>query len=111
MRFLLASPASGGAAKRLCLYLRWMARRDALDPGYWSGAVETARLVVPLDTHVARVGRQLGLTGRATADWKMALEITEGLRRFDPADPLRFDFSLFRFGMGRTSPSESRPER
>jgi len=101
VRHLLASPATGGAAKRLCLYLRWMSRRDALDPGYWLGAVDPARLVVPLDTHVARVGRQLGFTGRSASDWKTAREITEGLRRFDPADPLRYDFSLFRYGMGQ----------
>ncbi|MEW6486711.1 MAG: TIGR02757 family protein [Thermodesulfobacteriota bacterium] len=101
VRHLVASPAGGGPAKRLCLYLRWMVRRDALDPGFWHGAVDPARLVVPLDTHVARAGRELGLTPRKAADWKTACEITEALRRCDPADPVRFDFSLFRFGMGR----------
>lgn len=100
VRHLLPSPARGGAAKRLCLYLRWMVRRDALDPGYWHGQVDPARLVVPLDTHVARVGRELGFTARKAADWKTACEITAALRRYDPADPIRFDFSLFRFGMG-----------
>jgi uncharacterized protein (TIGR02757 family) len=101
VRHLVASPAGGGPAKRLCLYLRWMVRRDELDPGFWHGAVDRARLVVPLDTHVARAGRELGLTSRKAADWKTACEITEALRRCDPADPVRFDFSLFRFGMGR----------
>lgn len=100
VRHLVASPAAGGPAKRLCLYLRWMVRRDALDPGFWHGAVDPARLVVPLDTHVARAGRELGLTARRAADWKTACEITQALLRCDPADPVRFDFSLFRFGMG-----------
>jgi uncharacterized protein (TIGR02757 family) len=99
VRHFLSSPGRGGAAKRLCLYLRWMARKDALDPGYWSGAVDPSRLVVPLDTHVARVGSVLGLTSRKTADWKMAGDITASLRRYDPADPVRYDFSLFRYGM------------
>ena len=101
VRHLVAGPGRGGAAKRLCLFLRWMVRRDALDPGYWHGRVDPARLVVPLDTHVARVGRDLGFTSRRAADWRTAREITEALRAYDPADPVRFDFSLFRFGMGR----------
>lgn len=99
VRFLLASPAAGGAAKRLCLFLRWMVRKDEIDPGYWFGRVDPARLVIPLDTHVARVGRALGFTRRQTADWKMAREITEALRSYDPLDPVRYDFSLFRHGM------------
>ncbi|MBI5015071.1 MAG: TIGR02757 family protein [Deltaproteobacteria bacterium] len=99
VRFFLASPARGGAAKRLCLFLRWMVRRDAIDPGYWQGRIDPARLVVPLDTHVARVAAQLGLSKRKTADWRTAVEITETLRRHDPIDPVRYDFSLFRHGM------------
>lgn len=101
VRHLVAGPGRGGAAKRLCLFLRWMVRRDALDPGYWHGRIDPARLVVPLDTHVAQVGRDLGFTRRRSADWRTAREITEALRAYDPADPVRFDFSLFRFGMGR----------
>jgi uncharacterized protein (TIGR02757 family) len=105
VRFLLASPATGSAAKRMCLYLRWMIRRDQLDPGYWSGVLPPSRLVVPLDTHVARVSRLFGLSHRQTPDWKTACEITENLRRFDPSDPLRYDFSLFRYGMSGDYPS------
>lgn len=101
VRFLLSSPARGGAAKRLCLFLRWMVRRDEIDPGFWHGSVDPARLIVPLDTHVARVARQLGFTRRSAADWRTALEVTSSLRSYDPADPVRFDFSLFRFGMER----------
>jgi len=101
VRHLLASPASGGAAKRMCLFLRWMARKDELDPGYWHGLVDPSRLVVPLDTHVARVGRELGFTRRASAGWKTALDITGALRSYDPEDPIRYDFSLFRYGMNK----------
>lgn len=99
VRHLLPSPARGGAAKRFCLYLRWMVRRDEIDPGYWEGTVHPGRLVVPLDTHVAAVARQLGLTERRTSDWRTACEITAGLRRYDRQDPTRYDFCLFRHGM------------
>ena len=102
VRHFLPSPRKGGAAKRICLYLRWMIRKDEIDPGCWHGLVAPERLVIPLDTHVARVSRDLGLTGRKTADWKTALEVTDALRRYDPKDPVRYDFSLFRFGMERT---------
>lgn len=106
-RNLVPPPGQGGgAAKRLCLYLRWMVRRDALDPGYWHGQVDPGRLVVPLDTHVARVGRALGMTDRQSATWRTAGDITATLRRFDPADPVRYDFSLFRFG---AAGDDSRP--
>jgi len=101
VRHFLPSPTRGGAAKRLCLYLRWMARKDELDPGFWHGAVDPARLVVPLDTHVARVGRELGFTARRAANWKTACQITDALRKCDPRDPVRYDFSLFRYGMGK----------
>lgn len=100
-RYLLASPKGGSAAKRLCLYLRWMIRKDELDPGYWEGRYDPANLVVPLDTHVAKVGRRLKMTARKSADWRTASEITAALRLFSPSDPLRYDFCLFRFGMGR----------
>ncbi len=105
VRHLLASPRKGGAAKRLCLFLRWMVRKDALDPGFWRGRVDPGRLVVPLDVHVARVGRLFGFTRRRSADWKTAREITDALRRYAPADPLRYEFSLFRFGMKEIGPS------
>lgn len=91
-------PSGGSACKRLNLFLRWMARRDAVDLGAWSG-LAPARLVVPLDTHVIRVGRCLRLTRYRSPGWAMAREITESLRRLDPADPVRFDFSLCHLGM------------
>ncbi len=91
-------PSSGSACKRLNLFLRWMVRRDAVDLGVWSD-VPASKLVVPLDTHVIRLGKCLGLTKRRTPGWKMAVEITEGLRALSPADPVRYDFSLCHIGM------------
>ncbi len=78
LRFLLADPARGGACKRWHLFLRWMARSAPGDPdtGIWNGILPQSVLLVPLDTHIVRVGRRLGLTARRTVDWKMAEEIT-----------------------------------
>jgi uncharacterized protein (TIGR02757 family) len=95
---LLPSPADGSACKRLNLFLRWMARRDAVDPGPWT-SVPAAKLVVPLDTHMFRISRALGLTARKQADLKSALEITRGFRAFRPDDPVRYDFSLTRLAL------------
>ncbi len=91
-------PAGGSACKRLNLFLRWMVRRDAVDLGAWSG-LASSRLVVPLDTHVIRVGRCLRLTRYRSPGWAMAREITDSLRRLDPGDPVRYDFSLCHLGM------------
>ncbi len=96
--YFFSRPSAGGACKRLNLFLRWMVRRDEVDLGVWS-AVSPARLIVPLDTHVVRVGRCLGLTSRRTPGWPMAAEITASLRRIDPEDPVRYDFSLCHVGM------------
>jgi len=98
-RYLFPSPAGGSACKRLCMLLRWLCRPDdGVDLGLWHG-VAPARLIVPLDTHIARISRLLGLADRATPDWKMALQVTAGLRRLDPEDPVRFDFPLAHLGI------------
>lgn len=91
-------PSAGSACKRLNLYLRWMVRRDAVDLGVWTG-VSPARLVIPLDVHVARVGQCLGLTAYRAPGWPMAASITSALRALDPLDPVRYDFALCRLGM------------
>jgi uncharacterized protein (TIGR02757 family) len=96
--YFFPRPSAGSACKRLNLFLRWMVRKDAIDLGVWS-CVSTARLIVPLDTHVIRLGRCLRLTRYATPGWKMAAEITAALRTIDPADPVRYDFSLCHVGM------------
>jgi uncharacterized protein (TIGR02757 family) len=102
--FLLPDPFAGSACKRLNLYLRWMVRDDALDRGVWRG-VSTADLVMPLDTHVARISRNLGLSRRKSADWKMAEEVTAALRGFAPDDPTRYDFALCRLGILEACPT------
>ena len=96
--YFFPRPSAGSACKRLNLFLRWMVRKDAIDMGVWT-RVPPARLIVPLDTHVIRVGRCLRLTNRASPGWKMAAEITAALRTLDPADPVRYDFSLCHLGM------------
>ena len=98
VRFFFPDPSAGSACKRWNLYLRWMVRRDALDFGLWTG-IPTHRLVIPTDTHIHRIARRLGLTRRRSADWKAARQITDALARFDPRDPVRFDYALCRIGI------------
>ena len=96
--YFFPRPSAGSACKRLNLFLRWMVRRDEVDLGVWS-RITPARLIVPLDTHVIRLGRCLRLTRYVSPGWKMAADITASLRRLDPIDPVRFDFSLCHVGM------------
>jgi uncharacterized protein (TIGR02757 family) len=95
---LLPSPADGSACKRLNLYLRWMIRRDDVDPGPWVG-IPPSLLVVPLDTHMHRIARGFGLTRRRQADLRTAVEVTSAFREMSPLDPVRYDFALTRMGM------------
>jgi uncharacterized protein (TIGR02757 family) len=90
--------SAGSGCKRLNLFLRWMVRRDALDLGVWR-RVSPAQLIVPLDTHVIRVGRCLRLTTYTSPGWRMARDITASLRRLDPDDPVKYDYSLCHLGM------------
>jgi uncharacterized protein (TIGR02757 family) len=96
--YFFPRPSAGSACKRLNLYLRWMVRRDAVDLGVWT-RIAPSRLVVPLDTHVIRLGQCLGLTRYRSAGWRMAADITASLRALDPVDPVRFDFSICHVGM------------
>ncbi len=96
--YFFSRPSTGSACKRLNLFLRWMVRRDAIDPGGWT-SVPARQLVVPLDTHTIRVGKCLRLTRRASPGWKMAADITASLRAFDPDDPVRYDFALCHLSM------------
>jgi uncharacterized protein (TIGR02757 family) len=96
--YFFARPSSGGACKRLNLFLRWMVRRDQVDLGVWK-RVRPAQLIIPLDTHVIRVSRCLRLTRYTSPGWRMAADITRSLRELDPIDPVRFDFSLCHVGM------------
>lgn len=96
--YFFPRPSAGSACKRLNLFLRWMVRKDALDLGVWP-RVSPSKLVVPLDTHVIRVGRCLRLTRYTSPGWAMARDITASLRRLDPDDPVKYDFSLCHLGM------------
>jgi len=96
---LLPDPSSGSPCKRWNLYLRWMVRGpDGLDLGIWK-SVPTRHLLLPLDTHTARICRYLRLTRRVAPSWAMAEEITQDLRNLDPNDPVRYDFSIARLGI------------
>jgi uncharacterized protein (TIGR02757 family) len=96
--YFFPRPSAGSGCKRLNLFMRWMVRRDALDLGVWT-RVSPARLIVPLDTHIIRVGRCLKLTRYTSPGWPMALDITRALRALDPADPVKYDFSVCHLGM------------
>jgi len=92
-RHLIAEPSKGSACKRWNLFLRWMVRSDRVDPGGWSCA-GPARLIVPLDAHMWRICRPLGLTERRSCNLAAALQVTAAFRRMCPQDPVRYDFAL-----------------
>ncbi|WP_080057410.1 TIGR02757 family protein [Spirosoma aerolatum] len=96
----IATPIRNSSCKRLLMFLRWMVRHDdrGVDFGLWP-RIRPEQLVIPIDVHVNRVARQLGLLIRPQTDWKAALELTETLRQFDPSDPVRYDFALFGLGV------------
>lgn len=94
----LPSPQEGSACKRWHLFLRWMVREDEVDPGGWR-RISPSKLIVPLDTHMHRIGQELRLTTRKQADQRTALEITRAFSEIIPEDPVRYDFVLTRFGI------------
>lgn len=97
--YFFPKPSKGSGCKRLNMYFRWMIRKsDGIDFGIWKKA-DPSILIIPVDVHVARVGKLFNLTDRKNSDWKTAEEITDSLRKLDPSDPVKFDFSLCRFGM------------
>lgn len=95
---LVPLPERGSACKRLNLFLRWMVRKDEVDPGGWND-IPASKLIIPLDVHIHRMSLRLGLTKRKQADMRTALEITDAFRDIVPEDPLRYDFTLCRMGM------------
>lgn len=96
----IATPARGSHCKRLNMFLRWMVRKDAygVDFGLWN-EIKPSQLVCPIDVHVARVASRLNLLTAKQLNWKAALELTEHLRQFDAADPVKYDFALFGLGV------------
>ncbi len=102
LRYLLPHPESGSACKRWCMFLRWMVRKPGVgaagvDLGLWD--LPLAALVIPLDTHVHRIARFLGLTARNDASWRTAVDVTRSLAVLDPDDPVRYDFALAHLGI------------
>jgi uncharacterized protein (TIGR02757 family) len=98
VKFMFPDPRSGSACKRMNLFLRWMVRKDELDFGIWK-EISTSKLIIPVDTHIARIAQQLGLTEKRTVSWGMAEEITNNLKKFDSEDPVKYDFALCHIGI------------
>jgi uncharacterized protein (TIGR02757 family) len=96
----VATPTRKSSCKRLNMFLRWMVRKDTtgVDLGLWN-SIKPAQLLMPLDVHVDRVARRLGLLTRKQTDWQAVLELTDNLRQFDPDDPVKYDFALFGIGV------------
>ena len=98
LKYLLVSPAGGSACKRLNLFLRWMVRYDDVDTGLWK-SIDQARLIVPVDVHMGRLCKILGLYDQKTVSLSAAAEITESFAEIEPADPVKYDFALSRIGI------------
>jgi uncharacterized protein (TIGR02757 family) len=96
----IASPVSGSTCKRLNMFLRWMVRQDRqkVDFGIWK-SIQPSALIMPIDVHVARVSRSIGILNRTQTDWQAALELTNYCRTLDPKDPVKYDFALFSLGV------------
>lgn len=97
----LPDPLKGSAAKRICMYFRWMVRKDhnGVDLGIWNKLISPSLLHLPLDIHTSNVGRALGLLKRKQNDWRAVQEITKNLRAICPEDPVKYDFALFGLGV------------
>jgi uncharacterized protein (TIGR02757 family) len=98
VRFMFPDPYAGSACKRMNLFLRWMVRKDELDFGLWK-EIRTSQLLIPVDTHVSRICRELKLTKMSTVCWRMAEEITANLKKYNSDDPVRYDFAICHIGM------------
>ena len=96
----IAAPKKKSSCKRLSMYLRWMVRNDkkGVDFGIWKN-IKPSQLIMPMDLHVLRVAKRFNLIQRKTSDWQTAVELTETLKKFDPKDPVKYDFALFALGV------------
>jgi uncharacterized protein (TIGR02757 family) len=109
LMYLLANPARGSASKRLNLFLRWMVRKDDVDLGLWT-SIDKAKLIVPVDVHIARLSRILGLHNSSTVSLATALKITEAFAAIAPTDPVKYDFALSRIGIVEDCTGRYRPD-
>jgi len=98
--FMLPNPYKGGAMKRMCMFLRWMVRKSDVDLGIWN-FMPKSELLIPLDVHVGRISKELGIDTRKANDFKSVLEITDKLRELCPEDPIKYDFAMFGYGVNR----------
>lgn len=98
---LVPNPKKGSACKRINMFLRWMVRKDNVDSGLWNDIIPTSKLIIPLDFHVSKIARELGLTNRSQDDWITAEEITENLKKFDSNDPVKYDLAIFGYGVNK----------
>ena len=98
IKFMFPQPEKGSACKRMNLFLRWMVRKDELDFGLWN-EIPASKLIIPVDTHIAKISKSLKLTSLKSVSWKMAEEITQNLKHFDSDDPVKYDFALCHIGM------------
>lgn len=101
LKFLIGQKESNSPLKRWNMYLRWMVRKDNIDLGLFSDLFKKENLLLPLDTHTFKVSRNLGLLNRKSYDFKAVLEVTENLKKFDPFDPIKYDFALYRIGQNK----------
>ena len=97
-KFMIPDARKGSAMKRMCMYLRWMVRKGTVDFGIWN-FMPASDLYIPLDTHVARISRETGLLTRNANDFKSVIELTENLKKYNPEDPVKYDFALFGYGV------------
>ena len=97
-KFMIPDARKGSAMKRMCMYLRWMVRKGKVDFGI-GDFMPASDLLIPLDTHVARISREMGLLKRNANDFKAVLELTNNLKQFDPKDPVKYDFAIFGYGV------------
>ena len=95
---MIPNPSTGGAMKRMNMFLRWMVRKGPVDLGVWE-FILPKDLLIPLDVHVARVSREMGLLTRKSNDFKAVLELTDTLKSVCPEDPIKYDFAMFAFGV------------
>ena len=95
---MIPNPRNNGAMKRMCMYLRWMVRKSSVDVGIWK-FMKPSELYIPLDVHVGRISRQMGLLTRKANDFKAVEELTGKLKEFCPDDPVKYDFAMFGYGV------------
>lgn len=109
MKFLINSPQNNSACKRHLMFLRWMVRSDEIDLGIWSW-LKPSELVVPLDTHMVQKSYELGLRKgpkKRAVNWKLALEVTNALRKINAIDPIKYDFPITRLGIIKNKETQS----